>query len=175
MQLWAVIKRNCLFHVLQHIKSLRHIRTSQFHLDGTLHRASFCGYSIFGDLDIEEETKQLYNGVIDGNRPSLARAITLVESSSTHKHQQAQLLLSLVLQYLNQHDHSESPCMPSFRLGVFIYVDVISSMSKFQTKLITFLFENISYDFSKCCEKLLLSSCKYVCAQRLYNWIADVE
>jgi LAO/AO transport system kinase len=67
----------------------------------------------------------LLSGLLNGNRSSLARAITLIESSrSDHRKDAAKLLDALLLERSKQHDkyininNNTSIRLPSFRIGI---------------------------------------------------------
>ena len=72
---------------------------------------------MLGNLEMERATETLYEGVIGRDRASLARAITLVESSNVLKRRQAQLLLTSVLQHMKGEDAKSSGGLQSFRIG----------------------------------------------------------
>lgn len=69
-------------------------------------------------------TEKLVEGVLDGNRTALSRAITLVESSLKRDEEQAELLLDAVLtrrrsMFMEQRkSQSEFQGLPTFRLGI---------------------------------------------------------
>lgn len=68
-------------------------------------------------LELEPETEKLYRGVVSRDRASLARAITLMESSNVSKRQQAQLLLTSILHYLKGEGVKYKGGQRSFRIG----------------------------------------------------------
>ena len=59
----------------------------------------------------------LYKGLVDGNRGSLAKSITLVESTHPEKQQKAKQLLAMVLQGLKQRQEKQPDKPISFRIG----------------------------------------------------------
>ena len=74
------------------------------------HAPLFCRGICSSDDMPTERTLMLANGVLRSDRSSLARAITLVESTAPKHHAQAQHMLTHVLQ-------TERPANASFRLG----------------------------------------------------------
>eukprot|EP00049_Salpingoeca_infusionum_P016046 m.321485 g.321485 ORF g.321485 m.321485 type:complete len:376 (-) comp15998_c0_seq2:2368-3495(-) len=64
---------------------------------------------------ITSTTKNLADGVCEGHRTALARAITLVESVNPARHQQAQLMLSQILQHSTKAGNIERPTV---RIGI---------------------------------------------------------
>lgn len=72
---------------------------------------------VLGNLQMEPATETLYKGVVDQDRASLARAITLVESSNASMRHQAQLLLTSVLQHMKEKNAKSPGGLQSFRIG----------------------------------------------------------
>ncbi|KAH3843336.1 methylmalonic aciduria type A protein, mitochondrial-like [Dreissena polymorpha] len=66
----------------------------------------------------EEYVKDLYQGVIDGKRGSLAKAITLVESTHPKKQELAQVLLGDVLKYNKEREQRAGVQNYTFRIGL---------------------------------------------------------
>ncbi|KAL8604078.1 hypothetical protein ACOMHN_024903 [Nucella lapillus] len=73
---------------------------------------------LLGQLTLEPATESLFRGVVSGHRASLARAITLVESTSFAKRRQAQLLLTFVLEHMKEKDKKAHGGLQSFRIGL---------------------------------------------------------
>lgn len=74
------------------------------------------------DLD---EVETLFQGILDQNRGSLARGITLVESSLPRRLEQAQVLLSRVLKHNKQHGNHTDVKDCAFRIGTVTVNDLI--------------------------------------------------
>ena len=72
---------------------------------------------VLGNLQMEPATETLYKGVVDQDRASLARAITLVESSNASMRHQAQLLLTSLLQHMKEKNAKSPSGLQSFRIG----------------------------------------------------------
>ena len=66
----------------------------------------------------------LYQGLVNGERSSLARSITLIESTHTEKQQKAKELLAQVLQGLKQRQEKQPNKPISFRIGL-IYTELM--------------------------------------------------
>lgn len=62
----------------------------------------------------------LYKGLVNGDRGSLARSITLVESTHVEKQQKAKELLAMVLQGLKQRQEKQPSTPISFRIGLIL-------------------------------------------------------
>ncbi|KAK7474265.1 hypothetical protein BaRGS_00034508 [Batillaria attramentaria] len=73
---------------------------------------------ILGVQKMEESTEKLFVGLMRHDRASLARAITLIESSNVQKRRQGQLLLTSVLEHLKDEDTVSSGGLRSFRIGL---------------------------------------------------------
>ena len=76
-----------------------------------------CVEEMLGNPEMEHATEALYKGVIGQDRASLARAITLVESSNVSRQRQAQLLLTCVLQHMKEENAKSPGSLQSFRIG----------------------------------------------------------
>ncbi|XP_076446546.1 methylmalonic aciduria type A homolog, mitochondrial-like [Babylonia areolata] len=68
--------------------------------------------------DYEADTQKLCRGLLNKERASLARAITLVESSNYHKRRQGQLLLTCVLEHMKGENVRAAGGLKSFRIGL---------------------------------------------------------
>ncbi|WAR00830.1 MMAA-like protein, partial [Mya arenaria] len=76
---------------------------------------------VFSYESVSSSEKQtvntLYQGLLNKERGSLARAITLVESTHHRKQEQAQVLLGRVLQHHKELQKASNEYIPSFRIG----------------------------------------------------------
>jgi len=66
----------------------------------------------------KEVVKKLFQGILNHERGSLSRAITLIESTHPRKQEQAQILLSRILQHHKEVEASSKEYTPSFRIGI---------------------------------------------------------
>ncbi|XP_052796687.1 methylmalonic aciduria type A protein, mitochondrial-like [Mya arenaria] len=77
---------------------------------------------VFSYESVSSSEKQtvntLYQGLLNKERGSLARAITLVESTHHRKQEQAQVLLGRVLQHHKELQKASNEYIPSFRIGL---------------------------------------------------------
>lgn len=86
---------------------------------------------LLGDLKMEQATAKLFEGLVNQDRASLARSITLVESSNLQKRHQAQLLLTCVLQYLKTENAKSARGVKSFRIGKVYFLMIKSGVNCF--------------------------------------------
>lgn len=86
---------------------------------------SFTGHQI-QDLSGPEQRllNRLYEGLIGGQRASLAESITLVETQHSRKKELAQVLLQRVLAYRKEQESRTGGKPVAFRIGVCCYCDV---------------------------------------------------
>lgn len=78
---------------------------------------------VFGDVKMTLETQNLCNGILNHDRSSLARGITLVETTNLVKRQQAQLLLTDVLHHMKLENEKNESGLKTFRIGeIFIFL-----------------------------------------------------
>lgn len=104
--------------------SVRAMQARQFHKSysefkyGNHHKSLFHAADLLGNVDNPEVVDELFKGLVEQNRASLARSITLVESRHPGKYKQAQLLLAKVLEYMVQHDQHLLKGPRSFRVGM---------------------------------------------------------
>lgn len=70
-----------------------------------------------GEVENTEYVDSLFQGLIKQDRASLAKSITLVESTHFERRKEAQLLLSKVLKHMRQIDTHMLKAPPSFRIG----------------------------------------------------------
>lgn len=104
--------------------SVRAMQARQFYKSysefkyGGHHKSLFHAADLLGNVDNPEVVDELFKGLIEQNRASLARSITLVESRHPGKYKQAQLLLAKVLEYMVQHDQHLLKGPRSFRVGM---------------------------------------------------------
>ena len=103
-------------HLLTHRKTFSST-VSNIHSDSdTFSSAEYVG-ELIGNVEIEPATKKLVEGLMCQDRASLARAITLVESSNAAKRHQAQLLLTHVLKHGREEDEKSCNDLKTFRIG----------------------------------------------------------
>ena len=62
--------------------------------------------------ELSPKARQLYHGLLDGKRASLAQAITLVESSLEESKKDARILMTLISNY------NKLNCKPTYRIGL---------------------------------------------------------
>lgn len=83
--------------------------------------SAFSDYQVQGLCGPEERLlKKLYNGLVGGQRASLAESITLVESQHPRKKELAQVLLQRVLAYRKEQERQNGGKPVAFRVGVCI-------------------------------------------------------
>ncbi|XP_059144028.1 methylmalonic aciduria type A protein, mitochondrial-like [Physella acuta] len=73
---------------------------------------------LLGDIDKQQDIEKLYQGLISKERASLAKAITLVESTNPAKQKQAQFLLTKVLRHIKELSQHSLLGPGSFRIGL---------------------------------------------------------
>ncbi len=66
--------------------------------------------------------RSLYEGILAGDRSSLARGITLAETFHPRKKAQAQALLAEVLEHLKTKSQHSDQRPPTFRIGWYMYI-----------------------------------------------------
>jgi len=71
--------------------------------------------------------QSLFQGICEGSRSSLARAITLVESVHPKRRAQAQLLLREVLEYTRKRRRHSLHCVNSFRIGNIVLYHILTT------------------------------------------------
>uniref|UniRef100_A0A0B7AUY7 AAA+ ATPase domain-containing protein n=1 Tax=Arion vulgaris TaxID=1028688 RepID=A0A0B7AUY7_9EUPU len=81
-------------------------------------QSSFSIEELLGNVERPGEILDLFKGLIAQDRASLAKSITLVESTHPGKRKQAQLLLTKVLEHTVQHDQHLLKGPRSFRVGL---------------------------------------------------------
>ncbi|CAG2246298.1 argK [Mytilus edulis] len=102
---------------LQEIHSNKHKKPRRHSIDsGKIQR--FFSSATNDMLENDNTLKQLFDGIINCERGSLARGITLIESSHPKKKQQAKILLNSILQYSTEKQRSGQPKKLSFRIGL---------------------------------------------------------
>lgn len=72
---------------------------------------------LLGDIDKQQDIEKLYKRLIAKERASLAKAITLVESTNPAKQKQAQFLLTKVLRHIKELSQHALLGPGSFRIG----------------------------------------------------------
>jgi hypothetical protein len=93
---------------------------------------------MFQTWEMQEKTMELYQGVKDQRRASLARAITLVESSNAKLQRQAQMLLTKVLLYMKGVNQRSEGGLFSFRIGKLAWGIYLLKISKKNNGLVWF-------------------------------------
>lgn len=91
--------------------------SSQMYRYESARKSSFNVAELLGNVEGSDEVHELFQGLIAQNRASLARSITLIESTHPVKRKQAQLLLMKVLEHKMIQDQHLLKGPRSFRVG----------------------------------------------------------
>jgi len=67
---------------------------------------------------LNENTKKIFNGIVNGERAALARGITLVESTNKHNGIQSRILVNKVIAHCKQKATQEGKQTLAFRIGL---------------------------------------------------------
>jgi len=67
---------------------------------------------------LNENTKKIFNGIVNGERAALARGITLVESTNKHNGAQSRILVNKIIAHCKQKAAREGKQSLAFRIGL---------------------------------------------------------
>ena len=109
------------------IVTMNDVKTDIMH-DAALSHSSVQRDTIYTKQHISSDdpaVKSLFQGICDGSRSALARAITLIESVHPKRRAEAQVLLREVLEYSRKKRRHRLHRVNSFRIGNILYYIVM--------------------------------------------------